>query len=186
MSLRPAQAQPLPRCAITLATLACLALGTSGTVLGTTPTTMGVTGRLLSTAGPVPDGSYLIAFRLYAQAVGGQTKWTEIAAKIQVSGGRFRHALGVSQPLGVALGGGAIWLGVTAANEPEMTRVKLGSSPFAGRAALASNLACTGCLGLGSLKIDGDLQLGGSALKAKQVVAGSVSAQSVQIGRAHV
>ncbi len=43
----------------------------------------------------------------------------------------------------------------------------------------ASDLACTGCVSVAELKIDGDLDLGGNALKAKQVVTGQVTASAV-------
>ncbi len=54
-----------------------------------------------------------------------------------------------------------------------------GSKTKAGPALSALDLQCTGCVSLKELAIDGDLDLGGNALKAKKVSAGEVSAQTV-------
>ncbi len=54
-----------------------------------------------------------------------------------------------------------------------------GAKTKGGPASLALDLQCTGCVGMSELKIDGDLDLGGNALKAKQVVAGQISASAV-------
>ena len=152
-----------------------------------TPTTFTVHGQLRTAAGaPVTDGAYLVTFRLYSSAAAKQAVWTSIVAKLPVADGAFGHALGSLNKLDGSLlaNGKAAWLGVQVANEPEMTRTQLTAAPFASRARRAASLACTGCLPVAALKIDGDLNLGGNALKAKQVaagslVAGTVSAQSL-------
>jgi subtilisin-like proprotein convertase family protein len=59
--------------------------------------------------------------------------------------------------------------------------------PFAAYAVKAGGLACTGCVKLSSIKVDGDLNLGGNALKASTVVAqkiqaGALTSQTVQAG----
>ena len=54
-----------------------------------------------------------------------------------------------------------------------------GAKTKGGPASVALDLQCTGCVGLSELKIDGNLDLGGNALKAKLVNAGSLSAGSV-------
>ena len=43
----------------------------------------------------------------------------------------------------------------------------------------ASDLACTGCVSVAEMKFDGDLDLGGNALKAKQLVGATVTATTV-------
>ncbi len=54
-----------------------------------------------------------------------------------------------------------------------------GSKTKGGPAASALDLQCTGCVSVGELKIDGDLDLGGNALKAKAITAASVSASTI-------
>ena len=54
-----------------------------------------------------------------------------------------------------------------------------GAKTKGGPASLALDLQCTGCVSLSELKIDGDLDLGGNALKTKTLSATSVSAQTV-------
>jgi len=54
-----------------------------------------------------------------------------------------------------------------------------GAKTKGGPANSALDLQCTGCVSVGELKIDGDLDLGGNALKAKTAVVGNLSAQSI-------
>ena len=54
-----------------------------------------------------------------------------------------------------------------------------GSKTKGGPAIQALDLQCTGCVSLSEIAFDGDLDLGGNALKAKAVSAGSVSATTV-------
>ncbi len=147
------------------------------------PNRLAVTGQLLSGAGnPAPDGTYMVTFRLYGTAADKQAAWSEVVAKLTVAGGRFKHALGSATPLNATLLAKAKigWLGVAVANEPEAKRVPLHSAPNALRAAVASGLACTGCLSISSLKADGDLNLGKGAIKSSTVAAGSIIAGELQ------
>ncbi len=57
-----------------------------------------------------------------------------------------------------------------------------GSKTKGGPATAATSLACTGCVTNKQLALDGDLDLGGNALKAKAVVAPTVNAQKVVAG----
>ena len=57
-----------------------------------------------------------------------------------------------------------------------------GSKTKGGPATTALDLSCTGCVSVDELKIDGDLDLGGNALKAKAVTATTVSAATVSAG----
>ncbi len=54
-----------------------------------------------------------------------------------------------------------------------------GAKTKGGPADKALDLACTGCVSVQEMVFDGDLDLGGNAVKAKGVVAGTVSAQTV-------
>ena len=54
-----------------------------------------------------------------------------------------------------------------------------GAKTKGGPAIAALDLQCTGCVSLTELKIDGDLDLGGNALKAKTLSATSVTAQTI-------
>ena len=55
-----------------------------------------------------------------------------------------------------------------------------GAKTKGGPATVALDLQCTGCVGLNELKIDGDLDLGGNALKASKAVVTDIAAQTVQ------
>ncbi len=149
--------------------------------LAVTPA-MAVHGRLLTAAGgPVADGPYSLTFSLYVAQVGGQAIWSETVAKLPVVGGVFQHALGTVKPLSPALlgtGKGA-WLALRVGGEAELSRNPLHTTPYALRAALAESVQCTGCVSLSALKADGDLDLGGNAIKAKLVSSGSVVANTI-------
>ncbi len=54
-----------------------------------------------------------------------------------------------------------------------------GAKTKGGPATKALDLACTGCVSVAEMSFDGDIDLGGNALKAKSVVAGTMSAQAV-------
>ena len=112
----------------------------------------------------------------------------------QVKGGAFSLILGANKPINakaleVASG---IWLGVKIGADPELPRRRLHSTAYAmvaQRASVATSaqsaetaksLLCTGCVSLKALKIDGDFDLGGNALKAKQVAAGEITANVVK------
>ncbi len=149
------------------------------------PTTTWFEGALTSKGGgPVTDGIYKLSFALYTASKGGSTAWNEGPIEIQVVGGRFALQLGKTQPMNAAVLAklpGA-WIGVKVAAEPELPRVQVGSAPYALVAAAAGSLACSGCVGVGQLKFDGDVDLGANSLKAKNgtftgdIVAASVTA----------
>ena len=54
-----------------------------------------------------------------------------------------------------------------------------GAKTKGGPADLALDVKCTGCIGLAEIKFDGDLDLGGNAIKAKKITAQDVTAGSV-------
>ena len=152
------------------------------------PGTVAIEGRLLTqAAGPVADGDYTVTFRLYAAAQGGIAGWTEVVDKVAVKSGTFRHALGSSSKLSPAqLGAGQLsWLSLQVAAEAELPRAPLHAAPFSLRAALADDLQCTGCVSVTEMMFDADVDLGGNALKAKQVVAAQITAGTV-VGQSFV
>ena len=157
--------------------------------------------------GPVSDGGYESVVSLYDQEQGGSAIWSE-AMTLTVKGGAFSALLGLNKPLNAKVFevAAATWLGLKVGADPELARARLHSTVFAmvaERAAvalsaqsaetatkagsadsakvadLAKGLACTGCVSLSALKMDGDLDLGGNALKAKQVAAAEISATVV-------
>ncbi len=146
------------------------------------PGTIAIGGALHNKAGgPVTDGNYKANFAIYAAASGGKALWSE-AATLKVSKGAFKHALGVTKPVSAALVAGAkmLWLGVSVAGEPELARSRLHSVPTALVAATAANLACTGCVSVKALKFDGDLDLGGRAIKAAKITTKALVSDTVQ------
>ncbi len=153
-------------------------------------------GVLFSTGGPVSDGTYGLTFAIYATQSGGTAAWQEGPIQIKVVGGRFSLRLGETTPLdGKKLAAmPQQWIGVKVAADPELPRQRLAAVPFAlhalsasfGYAAAtkpggaASDLACTACVSVSELKFDGDLDLGGQSLKAKDgTFAGGVAANTV-------
>jgi len=54
-----------------------------------------------------------------------------------------------------------------------------GSSAKGGAATSALDLQCSGCVSVAEMKLDGDLDLGGNALKAKKIAAAEISASAI-------
>jgi hypothetical protein len=93
----------------------------NASVAGVTATLLQYQGRLADPASgaPVPDGSYTMVLRLYANASGGSPLWTE-AKDVPVQGGLFSTVLGDTTPLSQELfDGRALWLGVKVGADPE-------------------------------------------------------------------
>ncbi len=145
-----------------------------------TPATLAIQGSVhAANGGPAADGKYTVTFRLYASAGAKQALHTELVDPLQVLNGHFKHVLGAAKKLDDKILATAAWLGLQVGNEPETARTNLYAAPFALRASHAASLACTGCLSIAALNINGDLNLGGNAIKAKAVVAGNVLAGTV-------
>lgn len=147
------------------------------------PATLAFEGVLQSAGGgPVSDGSYDLTFAIYGAADAATPTWSEGPAKVEVKGGRFAHALGSATPLvPAALAALATpWLGVKVGEDPELPRTQTHATLFA---LSAGALSCTGCVGTAQLAFDGDVDLKGHSLKAKNgtfsgaVVAATVTAQ---------
>ena len=179
---------PRPRhCALILGLATLLA----GAAQAAVPPSVLVQGVLHAKGGgPVADGVYDVTFAIYPEKAGGVALWSE-AIKLTLAKGEFSHVLGTVKPLTPAtLSTPQVWLGAKVADEGELPRKQIHAGAFALRAGLAdaaafpyagsktkggpaSDLLCTGCVSIAELKIDGDLDLGGNALKAKTVVADS-------------
>ena len=210
---------PLPAAALALS----LVLSLSTWVHAAPPETILVQGMIAANGGgAVVDGGYKLSFALYAGANAVNPVWSESAASVQVVGGHFVHALGSVKPLSAKQLADlqTPQLGLKVGDDPELPRVPLRAVAYARHAALASGLACsgcvdsdqiapgavlaghagftwagsktksgpatsaldlqcTGCVSVAELNIDGDLDLGGNALKAKSVAAGTVQATQV-------
>ncbi len=173
----------LPRGLASLAVLT--ALSSVATLATAAPATTLFEGVLTSGAGtPAADGDYKLTFRVYADATAQQPLWEEGPVTVKVTGGRFQHALGSSKPVAAdaVVGAKAAHISVQVGGDPALPRQPLHGTLYALR---AGGLACTGCVGVSQLKFDGDVDLGGQSLKAKNgtftgnLTAGALSAASV-------
>lgn len=126
-------------------------LGTLWSTLSwsTTPGTMQVSGVLMASGGgPVADGAYDLKFGLFVAETGGTAIWQESATTVAVKNGQFAMVIGEKLPIASkAAAGGALWLSVAVAGEPELPRRPLASVAFALRANTAEALDCSGCVG---------------------------------------
>ena len=143
------------------------------------PSTMLFEGALQSGSGPATDGAYSLTFAIYETANAQIPLWSEGPLDVQVASGRLQVALGANKSLpGAALGAAsAPHIGVKVGNEAELPRMPLHGVPFAH---VAGGLACTGCVSVAQLLFDGDIDLGGHSIKAKNVtLSGDLFAKSV-------
>ena len=195
-----------PRAASLLALLgAWIAVPALAAVPGTTQ----IEGLLLSAGGtPAADGAYKVTLTLWDAAQGGTALWTELV-DVNVAGGRFAAVAGATTAISAtALASGKVWLGLKVGADPELPRQALAATPFAVRAAVAEGLSCTGCVSGGAagfnyagsatkggaaldlscsgcvsvaeLTFDGDIDLAGNSLKAKNgTFSGDVVAKTV-------
>jgi len=106
-------------------------------------------GRLLdpATGQPRSDGSYPMAFNLYAAAEGGASLWAE-AKGVTIHRGLFTTLLGDSAPLNLALFNGQdLWLGITVGADPEaLPRQRLAYVPYSLYTQNAQNAQNAGAL----------------------------------------
>ena len=110
-------------------TLLCLAT----VALTASPAIIPVQGALSSTEGTPVEGELSVQFSLYATASGPDTPlWSE-SQQLTFSQGLFTTYLGLVEPLNLGLfeDTGDLWLGIAIGSDPEMERVRLGSTPYA-------------------------------------------------------
>ncbi len=142
--------------------------------------TMSVQGRLIAQGGgPVADGNYPVAFKVYDVAKDGVALWSEFYLAAPVTGSIFALDLGTQDPKNplddsLFLDGKPRWIGVTVGAEPELPRAKMQRVPFAVQASEASyalGLQCSGCVGPG--------HLAAAAVTSDKIAVGAVLAQHV-------
>ena len=134
------------------------------------PSTALFEGMLTSSGGgAAADGEYELTFNIYGAPSGGSALWSEGPVKVKVSGGLFSYALGTSKPLDAVKLAAAPqqWVAVKVANDPELPRVQMHASVYALHAGKASGLMCSGCVSVSAMKFDGDVDLSGFSIKAK-------------------
>jgi hypothetical protein len=129
--------------------------------------------------GPVADGTYGVALRLYPTLDAAQPVFEQKLIGVQVSGGLFAVTLGGDSPAealdsALFVTGQAAFVGVQVGAEPELPRQPLRAVPFAVHAdgaSVAFGLACSGC-------VDGSM-LAAASVGSAQLQAGAVAAQHV-------
>ncbi|MGD1048759.1 MAG: hypothetical protein ABR899_08430 [Candidatus Krumholzibacteriaceae bacterium] len=105
---------------------ACLA----GTAAAEVPSLLNYQGILTDGSGvAVPDNTYGITFKIYEVPSGGSALWTEID-NVVVSKGTFSVTLGTVSPLNSLAFNTTYYLGMTVADDPELPRQILTSSPY--------------------------------------------------------
>jgi len=135
--------------------------------------TIALQGALRTSAGlPVPDGAYVLFFRLYESKDAADPSWEDALAGVQVTAGGFALEVGASKnkaiPDALLTSGKDLFLGVQVASDTELPRVAVGwnvrayYAQVAGAAAFpyaasstaggpALDLQCTGCVTTGAL-----------------------------------
>jgi len=103
------------------------------------PSAIGYQGQLTdhATGAPVPDGVYMMTFRIYDAYTATNAIWVQHDRPVAVEDGLFSTQIGEhDEPLGPQVfSGGSRWLGVQVGTDPEMApRQPLLSVPYALRA----------------------------------------------------
>jgi hypothetical protein len=98
--------------------------------------------------GPASDGTYALTLALYDSKDAAKPLWTEIHVAVVVQNGWFQLQMGqkdADKPLTIQhLLGDERWLGVTVGGDPELSRTRIGTVPYAmvaSRALVADALA---------------------------------------------
>ncbi len=99
------------------------------------------------------DGIYGMSVHFYRAKNDLEPVHTAVDPAVAVVGGVFNVTVGgaLGIPAGVFADGGAAWVGVSVAGEPELPRSPLAAVPYAHHALTASTLSCTGCVGVTAL-----------------------------------
>ncbi|TFH64335.1 MAG: hypothetical protein E4G91_06130 [Candidatus Zixiibacteriota bacterium] len=139
--------------------LTLLLIAMSVSVDAEVPQIINYQGRLTNTGGdPVPDGSYLMNFKLYGSEIDHDSLWWSGFQPVTVTNGLFTYQLGLGNPIPSDFfgPGSDLFLGVTIDNNPEMVpRTRITSSAFAFQAIysdtanvaiIAQDIACNHCI----------------------------------------
>ncbi|HVK36969.1 MAG TPA: tail fiber domain-containing protein [Candidatus Kapabacteria bacterium] len=169
-----------------LAALALIALVLAGSALPMRLAAQTAPPRLLSYQGvlsddtrtAVPDGSYPITFRIYAQPTGGAVLWEEKTTVATIDG-VFETVLGATTPITLAFDV-PYWLAIELAGDAEMTpRVQLVSAPYAIRSltadtAMQLDAGATGVVRSVNL-LDGDVVVAAEGIASVRMAGDTIS-----------
>lgn len=140
---------------------ALLVIALTGSLEASIPSSVHFQGILKDGAGnPVSDGSYLVTFRIYSAATGGDTLWSDTQTVVTTDG-VFQAVLGQSNPItSQVFADPSPYLGVTVSPEPEMSpRQKWHAVAYALR--VSTIAGASGGVLSGDVLISGDLAVGG-------------------------
>ena len=118
------------------------------------PAQLPLQGKLTSAGGQGVDGDFGLRVRLYPAQQATEPLHDEEFFNVALVDGVFSLTLGASKPLNSEAFAAAatVWLGLKVEGDPELPRRQLLSTPyalsasFAGSAAVAQSLQCTGCI----------------------------------------
>lgn len=131
------------KCLSSLILMAIL-VAVSTTVTAEIPQSISYQGRLIGdTGGPMPDGSYLIHFKIYDDSVAGAIRWSS-SRQIEVLNGLFSYNLGDTIPLPHDLFATdtGLWIAMQVGTDPELApRLRLTSHAYAFQALRADTAA---------------------------------------------
>ncbi|MBP48487.1 MAG: hypothetical protein CMH53_11165 [Myxococcales bacterium] len=134
---------------------------------------------------PAADGQYDVTLSLYTAKSAKSAAWVDGPVKVQVTSGHFAYLLGSGKVLDsttLALLK-TPWIGVSVGQDPEMPRVQVGGTLQAAVATVATvalGVNCSGCIEISALKFNGDMDLSGNSIKAKNgIFTGSLQASTV-------
>jgi len=152
-----------------------------GSALAEAPSLIRAQGRLSGQADqPVVDGKYGVVVSLYASQIAPDPLWQKSFVAVDVVDGLFTITLEKSDadaPLGAGVFDGERWLGVAVEGDPELTRTRFVSVPYALRASVAEGLACSGCVGAAQLS---DASIGAAQLADGAVTLAKLGAKCAQ------
>jgi len=133
----------MKRSIIAIVAMAALTFAATGG-LSQVPHTLSYQGLLTNVGGdPVPDGTYVLAIRIYSQAVGGTPLWGEIVTVI-AQDGIFNAILGKSTALNLEFEQ-PYWLGVAVGTGAELfPRTELTATAYSLNAAAIDDSIVTG------------------------------------------
>ena len=100
-------------------------------IQGQSPGTINIQGILTQASGqPVPDGQYMLTFRIYTSTQDVSALWEEKQENLQVQTGVFSTILGKINPLNLPFDK-PYFIGIRTGQEPEMTpRIEMTSTPY--------------------------------------------------------
>ncbi|GMV39945.1 MAG: hypothetical protein AMXMBFR64_16610 [Myxococcales bacterium] len=144
--------------------IALVALGAPQAVAAP-PTDMQLQGSLATGAGTPVTGQFNLTIGIFTTQVGGTASWTQTFNNVQVTNGVYEVTLPGLDPA-LFRNQGSLWLETKVNSEAPLPRAKMGPAGWAfhsvsaGTAAVAEDVACTGCVGTADLAAG--LRVGGN------------------------